>query len=123
MQVGAQAGGEAEAGPEIPSRIQSYLEELVEQESEPVGQHLLSHGFSPGSSHGGTQQSKTETEAAGQTSRAGGQDESTWIFLLKALRNLKTIRDIWKLQYFGHLMQRADSLEKTLMPAVIESGR
>ena len=21
----------------------------------------------------------------------------------------------WKLQYFGHLMQRADSLEKTLM--------
>ena len=28
-----------------------------------------------------------------------------------------------KLQYFGHLMQRADSLEKTLMLAKIESGR
>ena len=25
-----------------------------------------------------------------------------------------------KLQYFGHLMQRADSLEKTLMPGKIE---
>ena len=28
-----------------------------------------------------------------------------------------------KLQYFGHLMQRADSLEKTLMPGKIESKR
>ena len=28
-----------------------------------------------------------------------------------------------KLQYFGHLMQRADSLEKTLMLAKIEGGR
>ena len=28
-----------------------------------------------------------------------------------------------KLQYFGHLMQRADSFEKTLMPGKIESGR
>ena len=28
-----------------------------------------------------------------------------------------------KLQYFGHLMQRADSLEKTLMPAKTESRR
>ena len=28
-----------------------------------------------------------------------------------------------KLQYFGHLMQRADSLEKTLMPGKIESRR
>ena len=27
------------------------------------------------------------------------------------------------LQYFGHLMQRADSLEKTLMPGTIESRR
>ena len=26
-----------------------------------------------------------------------------------------------KLQYFGHLMRRADSLEKTLMPGKIES--
>ena len=28
-----------------------------------------------------------------------------------------------KLQYFGHLMQRADSLGKTLMLGKIESGR
>ena len=28
-----------------------------------------------------------------------------------------------KLQYFGHLMQRADSLEKTLMLQKIEGGR
>ena len=28
-----------------------------------------------------------------------------------------------KLQYFGHLMQRNDSLEKTLMLGKIESGR
>ena len=28
-----------------------------------------------------------------------------------------------KLHYFGHLMRRADSLEKTLMLAKIEGGR
>ena len=28
-----------------------------------------------------------------------------------------------KLQYFGHMMQRTDSLEKTLMMAKIEGGR
>ena len=28
-----------------------------------------------------------------------------------------------KLQYFGHLMRRSDSLEKTLMPGKIEGGR
>ena len=28
-----------------------------------------------------------------------------------------------KLQYFGHLMQRADSLQKTLMLGKIEGGR
>ena len=28
-----------------------------------------------------------------------------------------------KLQYFGHLMRRADSFEKTLMLGEIESGR
>ena len=28
-----------------------------------------------------------------------------------------------KLQYFGHLMQRTDSLEKTLMLRKIEGGR
>ena len=29
----------------------------------------------------------------------------------------------WKLQHFGHLMQRADSLEKTLMLGKIEGRR
>ena len=29
----------------------------------------------------------------------------------------------WKLKYFGHLMQRADSLEKTLMLGKIEDRR
>ena len=29
----------------------------------------------------------------------------------------------WKLQYFGHLMQRIDSFEKTLMLGKIESRR
>ena len=28
-----------------------------------------------------------------------------------------------KLQYFGHLMRRTDSLEKTLMPGKIQGGR
>ena len=28
-----------------------------------------------------------------------------------------------KLQYFGHLMQRADSFEKTLMLGMVEGGR
>ena len=28
-----------------------------------------------------------------------------------------------KLQYFGHLMQRADSLEKTMMLGKVEDGR
>ena len=28
-----------------------------------------------------------------------------------------------KLQYFGHLMQRANLLEKTLMPGKVESRR
>ena len=31
--------------------------------------------------------------------------------------------DKLKLQYFGHLMQRVDSLEKTLMPGKIEGRR
>ena len=37
--------------------------------------------------------------------------------------SLEGLRLKLKLQYFGHLMQRADSLEKTLMLGKIESGR
>ena len=37
--------------------------------------------------------------------------------------SLKGLRLQLKLQYFGHLMQRADSLEKTLMLGEIEGRR
>ena len=37
--------------------------------------------------------------------------------------SLEGLRLKLKLQYFGHLMQRADSLEKTLMLGEIEAGR
>ena len=37
--------------------------------------------------------------------------------------SLEGLRLKLKLQYFGHLMQRADSLEKTLMLGKIEGGR
>ena len=40
----------------------------------------------------------------------------TWIFIGRLMLNLK-------LQYFGHLMQRNDSLEKTLMLEKIEGKR
>ena len=36
---------------------------------------------------------------------------------------MEELRRKLKLQYFGHLMQRADSLEKTLMLAKIEGRR
>ena len=38
-------------------------------------------------------------------------------------RSLEGLMLKLKLQYFGHLMQRADSLEKTLMLGKIEGGR
>ena len=38
--------------------------------------------------------------------------DQSWVFILKL-----------KLQYFGHLMRRADSFEKTLMLGKIEGGR
>ena len=37
--------------------------------------------------------------------------------------SLEGLRLKLKLQYFGHLMQTADSLEKTLMPGKIEGKR
>ena len=37
--------------------------------------------------------------------------------------SLKELMLKLKLQYFGHLMRRADSLEKTLMLGKIEGGR
>ena len=39
-----------------------------------------------------------------------------WVFIRKLMLKLK-------LQYFGHLMQRVDSFEKTLMLAKIEGRR
>ena len=41
--------------------------------------------------------------------------DQSWVFTGRMLK--------LKLQYFGHLMQRADSLEKTLMLGMIEGGR
>ena len=37
--------------------------------------------------------------------------------------SLEGLRSKLKLQYFGYLMQRTDSLEKTLMLGMIEGGR
>ena len=41
--------------------------------------------------------------------------DQSWVFIGKMMLKLK-------LQYFGHLMQRADSLEKTLMLGGIGAG-
>ena len=41
--------------------------------------------------------------------------DQSWMFIGLMLR--------LKLQYFGHLMGRVDSLEKTLMLGMIEGGR
>ena len=42
--------------------------------------------------------------------------DQPWVFLGRTMLKLK-------LQYFGHLMRRADSLEKTLMLGVVEGRR
>ena len=43
--------------------------------------------------------------------------------LITFLNSWSSTYDIPKLQYFVHLLQRADSFEKTLMLGKIESGR
>ena len=50
-----------------------------------------------------------------ETQEIHPKGDQSWLCSLEAL-TLKL-----KLQYFGHLMQRADSLEKTLMLGKIES--
>ena len=42
--------------------------------------------------------------------------DQSWVFIAGLMLKLK-------LQYFGHLMRRADSLEKTLMLGKTEGGR
>ena len=42
--------------------------------------------------------------------------DQSWVFIGRIMLKLK-------LQYFGHLMRRADSLEKTLMPGKINGKR
>ena len=47
-------------------------------------------------------------------------------FILKAISPAYSLEGLMlklKLQYFGHLMRRTDSLEKTLMLGKIEGGR
>ena len=44
--------------------------------------------------------------------------------ILKEINPEYLLEELWlKLQYFGHLVQRADSLEKTLMLGKIAEGR
>ena len=44
------------------------------------------------------------------------EGDQSWVFIGRTDFEAET-------QYFGHLMQRADSLEKTLMLGKIEGGR
>ena len=44
------------------------------------------------------------------------KEDQSWVFLEGLMLKLK-------LQYFGHLMQRTNSLENTLMLGKIEGGR
>ena len=60
-----------------------------------------------------------------------GVGEDSWTVPWTARSNQSILEEIspeglmlkLKLQYFGHLVQRTDSLEKTLMLGKIESGR
>jgi len=54
-----------------------------------------------------------------------GAKRSNQSFLkeISAEYSLEGLRLKLKLQYFGHVMQRTDSLEKTLMLGKIEGGR
>ena len=49
--------------------------------------------------------------------------EVVHIYILKEISPLEGLMLELKLQSFGHLMQRTDSLEKTLMLGKIEGGR
>ena len=50
-------------------------------------------------------------------------DEDIFLKEIRPEYSLEGLMLKLKLQYFGHLMQRADSLEKTLMLAKIEGRR
>ena len=78
----------------------------------------------------------TVSQGTGTKILALGAGEDSWEFLGTAKRSnqsiLKEINPDYsleglmlklKLQYFGHLMQRADSLEKTLVLGKIEGRR
>ena len=61
-----------------------------------------------------------------------GSSESLWIarrsnqFILKEINPEYSLKEVMlkqKLQYFGHLLQRTDSLEKTLILGKIEGRR
>ena len=53
-----------------------------------------------------------------------GDSRYTPSILIKCLEySLEGLKLKLKLQYFGHLMRRTDSLEKTLMLGTMESGR
>ena len=60
-----------------------------------------------------TLESPLDCEEIQPVHRKGNQ---SWVFIGRLMLKLK-------LQYFGHLMQRADSFEKTLMLEKIEGRR
>ena len=79
----------------------------------------------PGSSVHGTFQARILEWVAISFSRESGNLPDPWIkpiFLALADRFFTTV-PAGKLQYFGHLMWRVDSLEKTLMLIKIESRK
>ena len=51
------------------------------------------------------------------------EGNQSWIFIGRTNAEAETPMLKLKLQYFGHLMQRTDSFEKTLMLGKIEGGR
>ena len=75
----------------------------------------------------------TQWSANSESLKRKGRDISFWIGLFRATQSiLKEISPEYSLeglmlkltlQYFGHLMQRTDSLEKALILGKIEGGR
>ena len=100
----------------------------------PTNVHLVKAMFSPVVMYGCKSQTIKKTECQGidafklwcwrrllrvpWTARKSNQS------ILKEINPEDSLEELMlKLQYFGHLMQRANSLEKTLMLGKIEGGR
>ena len=55
--------------------------------------------------------------------RTAGRSNQSILKEISPEYSLEGLILMWKLQYFGHLMPRTDSFEKTLMLGKIEGGR